>query len=1143
MSRRRRWIVLPLAALAAILLGVLVLFDWNWFKGPLEGAVSTALEREFEVADLDVELGAPPTVTLEQVRIANAAWGSRPDMLTIRQVRFAIDLWPALKGAIRLPFLQVQEPDLLLETNQEGLANWTLGEQDEAEAPPVIPIIRDLEVVDAIVRYHEPGRAQDLVATLETVAGAMTGSGIQLSAEGTLNEESLSLRLAGAPAERLEAATEAERFPFELDARLGSTRITATGSAEQLLQAQGMSVELNVESQDPGTLLTLAGRERRSLGDLHLTLSVTSQDQIWTLQQIDLRFGQSDLQGRATVQLGQPEPLIAADLASQQVRVEDLRPLLSGAAAQPSDASPEAALDTAIADAKTALAADKQTTDRGGPGLQRDMLPKVDAEVSYTVGRLSGPDLALSGLELHARLTDGLPRLELTGGGEYRGTPVALDVQLGRTRQGAPTDRAYPVQARIEAAATQIQIDGVIGEPETLDGLDLRVQASSENLDDVLALADVDLPQIPPFAISGHVVQDGQVWRIADFYGQFSESELAGDLTVDLSRQRPFITAALQSNRLLVSDLVTAGDKAAVVGDEVADTAADAKEEEVDATAAKAEADEIADAAGGAGDERQGQVALISLEGVNLEALPEIDADISFQGQYVEFQEFRFDQLGFDLQLRDAVAVLDASGHGQYRDEPLSLEAHAGTEESLENPEQPYPIDLKLTSEETKLAVKGTVARPGQLAGLDVDVALAGPDLDRVGDILQLSLPTTPPFDLRSHLTHNENRWNFTGLNGTIGDSDIQGDATIVLGGERPTLEAELTSNKLDFDDLGLLVGAPADPDETVSVEQERAAAEEAAQEGVLPDEPFDVPELRAMDARVSYRAKQVQAQMLPLEGMVLDLTLEDGQLTFEPLRFDLADGKLVSTIRLDGRTDVLAGELELNVRNIRLNQLLSRFDIDVAEIEVEQEGVGTFSGQADLEVRGNSIQELAGSADGEVAFIMSGGQINALILEAIGLDVGEAVALLLSGEEEEQSEMVPIQCFVARFEVQDGVMQTKALVLETSDSTITGRGQIDLGKETLSLELLAHPKDASALTASTPVRIEGTFKNPEIDLISEELQEKGLAALALGVVLPVVGAIIPFFEKGETEDTNCARLIQAASEAVQSEPSPPRSD
>jgi hypothetical protein len=104
-------------------------------------------------------------------------------------------------------------------------------------------------------------------------------------------------------------------------------------------------------------------------------------------------------------------------------------------------------------------------------------------------------------------------------------------------------------------------------------------------------------------------------------------------------------------------------------------------------------------------------------------------------------------------------------------------------------------------------------------------------------------------------------------------------------------------------------------------------------------------------------------------------------------------------------------------------------------------------------------------------------------------------------------------------------------LVLETSDSTVTGSGTIDLGKEILDLRLLAHPKNASVLTASTPVALKGTFRDPKIDVISEELEEKGLAALALGVVLPVIGAILPFIETGEAQGVNCAALMKSARE------------
>jgi AsmA family protein len=124
---------------------------------------------------------------------------------------------------------------------------------------------------------------------------------------------------------------------------------------------------------------------------------------------------------------------------------------------------------------------------------------------------------------------------------------------------------------------------------------------------------------------------------------------------------------------------------------------------------------------------------------------------------------------------------------------------------------------------------------------------------------------------------------------------------------------------------------------------------------------------------------------------------------------------------------------------------------------------------------------------------------------------------------------------------VQDGVMRAEALVLDTTDATITGKGQIDLGAETMALEFVAHPKDASVLSASTPVRIEGSLKEPKVDPVSEELRDKSLAALALGVILPVLGAVFPFIEQGETKDANCGRLIEAALASVErASPSPP---
>jgi hypothetical protein len=1035
MSRRQKWLLWPVATLAAIVVVVLILFDWNWFKGPLEDRVSAELGRDFRIAgDLDVDLSLRPRITVTDVRLANPPWASDAPMLAVPRAEAVVDLPALLQGEIRLPEVSVTEPELRLETRPDGPPNWEFPSEEPSQAPTV-PEIGQLHIADAGVRYLEHGSGRSITANLTEVTGSTDSAdgGMVLNARGAVQDEALSLQLTGPPLTQLEQA--AEPYPVALS----------------------------------------------------------------------LQLGESDLKGDVALGLGQEAPAISAALHSDQVKTADFAWLTADAGTK---APLEATLNEAVADAERAL--DEANAEGGqteaGPADQAsrtwfdfDQLPELDADLKYSIGRLEGPELLLQDVDLQAGLHDRLPTLALSGNGTFKGEAIVLDVQAGPAEGEQQAQVPYRIDAEVAAGQTRITASGGIDHPERLQGVHVEFEARSADATELLRQLGLPAPQLPELQVVGELVRDGDLWQLNETFVQVGESEISGQLSADLSRPRPFVSAELESNRLRMADLLP-----------------------VDEAAPK---DPVP------------AVPLIKDGDINLEALPAIDLDIELHAGYVEVPEFLFDQLALDLKLRDRVAVIDASGEGKFREQPLRFEIHAGSDESLNDPDAPYPVDIALLSQETNLTAKGSVGPPLSLTSLDVDVVLEGPDLAKLGDILQLPLPATPPYNLAGKVTHqaDKERWNLIALRGTVGDSDLAGDVSLELAAERPTLVADLTSKKLDFDDLGVLIGAPTGtaPGETASEEQKRQAAEAEADRYVLPDEPFDVPELRAIDARVKFEGQSIQAKKLPLERMSLDLTLYDGKLTFEPLQFELADGELDARMNLDGRNDVLDGEFDLTLRNIKLNQLFSRFDVEIADIEMEQEGVGTFGGGAQLKARGNSIHALAASADGEVAVIMDGGQISALIVEAIGLDVGEALGLLIAEGDEEQSTMVPIQCFVARFAVQDGVMQTEALVLETSDATITGKGEIDLGEETLALELLAHPKDPSVLTASTPVRIEGTFKEPKVDLVSEELAEKSLAALALGVLLPVVGAVLPFIEQGETKDSNCGRLIADAKAAV----------
>ncbi|MBR7513036.1 hypothetical protein KC219_23040, partial [Mycobacterium tuberculosis] len=89
----------------------------------------------------------------------------------------------------------------------------------------------------------------------------------------------------------------------------------------------------------------------------------------------------------------------------------------------------------------------------------------------------------------------------------------------------------------------------------------------------------------------------------------------------------------------------------------------------------------------------------------------------------------------------------------------------------------------------------------------------------------------------------------------------------IDVSGERPFLKAELVSKRLDFDDLAGFVGAPpkTGAGESANAEQKAKAAALAVKARVLPDTPYDLSKLRAMDADVHWKAQRINSPALPL--------------------------------------------------------------------------------------------------------------------------------------------------------------------------------------------------------------------------------------------------------------------------------------
>lgn len=458
------------------------------------------------------------------------------------------------------------------------------------------------------------------------------------------------------------------------------------------------------------------------------------------------------------------------------------------------------------------------------------------------------------------------------------------------------------------------------------------------------------------------------------------------------------------------------------------------------------------------------------------------------------------------------------TGHGVLRGEPFTLDGHGRGFSALRKVNDPYQLALDLQAGPTRIAFDGTIvpAAPENLRGA---LDLRGPDLSELYPIIPSPLPWTPPYRLAGDLTHENQQWSFQRIHGTVGKSDLAGDFRIDLSRPRALTTADLSSRKFDYKDLGGLVGVPPGEsgDKARTPAQRNELRKRATTGRVLPDQPLDLAKLRNHDVDLRFRGKSVSWGRLPLDDLVAHMVLKDGVLAFEPLDFGIADGHVVSRVTLDASKKVPTAKGEIEVRRVELKRIFP-------QLASPRGSAGRFGGRAQFSASGNSVADLFGSADGEGAIAMRGGEMSTLQLVLTNLDLATAASLLMRGGDEKAD----IRCAIAAVHATRGVLVPDIMVIDTSAELIHGGGSVDFRNEKYDLELKADSKKPSLVALRGPVLIGGTFKAPTVHPAVGQAVARIGAAVGLGILAPPL-ALLPLIDLGDAPDADCRALYQNA--------------
>ena len=434
-----------------------------------------------------------------------------------------------------------------------------------------------------------------------------------------------------------------------------------------------------------------------------------------------------------------------------------------------------------------------------------------------------------------------------------------------------------------------------------------------------------------------------------------------------------------------------------------------------------------------------------------------------------------------------------------------------------------FPIEVFAQTGRTTLKASGTVENLQEFSGLNATFDIQGRNLDELYKLAGVVLPNTPPYKLRGQLSKHGKVWSTTQIQGMLGKSDIAGDMSFDTSQKTPLLTGNVRSKILDFDDLRPVIGLPVKSSaaststQTVSAIPSQKAAPASTLRKVLPTATLDLVKLKAMNADVIYSALDIRhIKELPLDKGNVHVKLNNGVMRLEPLALGVAGGSLAGQITIDVNVVPATFDTKFDLRAVQLNKLFPT-------IENTKSSFGKISGQVGLKGRGNSMAQMLGSASGDVAVLMGRGELSNILLEYIGLDGGEVIKFLLIGDRN-----VELRCAAVAFEVKQGLMASKVILLDTSDTVINGFGQISLANETLDMVLKPEPKDKSILSLRSPLKIGGTFAAPTAGPDKTALAGRAGLAIALGVINPLLG-LLATIETGPGKDADCSAALGVA--------------
>ena len=492
MARLLKWILGIVGGLIVLVIAAVIIilssYDFNDLKPVISKAVYDATGRELVIAsDIDLDIGLSPSLVLSDISFQNADWGTRKEMVKVGRFEIKVALLPLLKKNIEINRFIIKDPDILIETDKNGKANFEFKTAEKAPATESKPAVtepakgeialpgltvNEFEIINGTLTYKDGKTGKAETVKLKNLKAGIQGLDKPFTIDLTGSYNDNQFDMSGTLGSINGINDPAIEWPVDIAVKAFGVNSSIKGSIKNPVEQQGIKLDFSVKIGSWDKLSGLAGQEIPIKDALSVSGNISDPaPKSYQINSLKVLLGKNQIDGSIGMNLSGKVPFIDASLSSQEIDLKSLMPQ-DNASGKPVE--------------KTEQAPPAKENERIFPDdpLPLDSLKLVDGKFKIRFGKVITPQMVVNNLAIDSTMKNGTlsvkPLKAEMGGG-------SISLEMGLASKGEAADLGSVINIKELDLADMLAEAGSKYELEGKINADIDIKGNGNSVASIMA--------------------------------------------------------------------------------------------------------------------------------------------------------------------------------------------------------------------------------------------------------------------------------------------------------------------------------------------------------------------------------------------------------------------------------------------------------------------------------------------------------------------------------------------------------------------------------------------------------------------------------------------------------------------------------